>query len=60
MCDTYEDPYRCFKVDGEKSLAENIADNGGLALAEIAYEKWLSQQQSSGLSQLSPITGNFR
>lgn len=43
----FVDEYSKFKVqghplDGKKTLGENTADNGGLKLAYMAYQKWLA------------------
>ena len=35
------------KIDGNLTLTENIADHGGLHLAEMAYENWLSKNSWS-------------
>ena len=35
------------KIDGNFTLTENIADHGGLHLAEMAYENWLSNNNWS-------------
>ena len=39
-------------VDGNITMGENIADHGGLKIAEIAYENWLSQ--NNGQDTLLP------
>ncbi|XP_067145043.1 endothelin-converting enzyme 1-like [Centruroides vittatus] len=46
------------KVDGKKTLSENIADNGGIRQAYLGYKKWVEdhgrEKRLPGLEKYSP------
>ncbi len=46
-------------VDGNLTLGENIADQGGLKISEVAYEQWLSTPEGAEGDSLLPALGEF-
>ncbi|KAL4234013.1 Endothelin-converting enzyme 2 [Mactra antiquata] len=59
--DSFEDLTKCFvdfyhnytvngtHLNGETTLGENIADNGGMKMAYLAYKKWLHKSGSDSI-----------
>ena len=51
MIDLYNqlDVYPGLKADGEKTLAENMADYGGIELALACYKQHITEQGFTGM-----------
>lgn len=45
-----------FQLKGERVLGENIADNGGLKTAYVAYRHWVKSQASNEVKDLPGLT----
>lgn len=45
-----------FKLKGERVLGENIADNGGLKTAYMAYRHWVKSKDSNEVKDLPGLT----